>query len=88
VPVFTRMRECKTALCGLGGQLRPLPRSCRSPLLLTSSTLANTHRRRRERQCQQIPNAPALRDQPSGHGRCALAVPLRETFAAALKRLP
>jgi len=54
----------------------------------SSFTLANAHRRRQERQCQQIPNAPALRDQPSGHGPSALAIALRHTFAAALKRLP
>jgi len=82
------MRVRKTAPRGLSGLLRPLPSSCGSPLLPTSSTLANAERRRQERQCQQVPNGPALRDQPNGHGRCALAVPLRETFAAALKRLP
>jgi hypothetical protein len=54
----------------------------------TSFTLANVLRRWQKRQCQQIPNGPALRDQPSGHSWCALAIALRHTFAAALKRLP
>ncbi len=69
------------------------PASAPAPLLWTPSTptsfaLAKANRRRLERQCQQIPSAPALTDQPSGHGRCALAIALRHTFAAALKRLP
>jgi hypothetical protein len=87
VPVFTRMRYARRAYVVCAARSDPCPAPVEA-LYLRSFTLANVDRHQRERHCQHVPNGSALRDHPSGHSRCALAVPLPQTFAAALKRLP